>query len=156
MSSEQPISILSAIPNDSLNIIKEFLVETRKPSFLKVSTHCLFDFIVTKYKEGYKVDKVISMKHFESNNNEMTEEKKTERLKKFQKIIDKHFPCYIDTCDDVCEYLYNYYFNNCDEDEEGDTISFRLCGIRSWGDKYNFQTRIKLLIPLIGKIYTKA
>ena len=33
---EQQISILSAIPNDSLNIIKEFLVETRKPSFLKV------------------------------------------------------------------------------------------------------------------------
>ena len=63
-SSNQEKSILSAIPKDITFIIKDFNLEKREQSALKINSGS-DNFYITKYKEGYKIDKTLSNKRFD-------------------------------------------------------------------------------------------
>ena len=156
-------SILSAIPSDSLNIIKDFLVETRKPVPIKFKSDDWMETFVSKYKEGYRIDRIILIKKFERDRNFSNEsdECKSERLKKFQKRIDKKFPVFFDDKDNLIDYLcLLFYVNqheNSDDDDDEEEVIFKMGSI--YGFSYtvkHFRKRIIKFIDLLGNIWTKV
>lgn len=165
MSSEQKKqSILSVIPQDASNIIKEFLVEERQVIPLKINA-CCNNFFFTKYKNGYQINKVLSLVKFEKANIRRTDENKERDINKIQKDIKKHYPVFIDDEDDVIQYMYNMFYDehNPDDDEfdldydQDDTmcVTISISGCKTHCQVRDFKRKFKLYIGMIDKLYKK-
>ena len=157
-------SILTSIPIDATNIIKDFLVETREVEPLKIYSidENFIEFLITKYKEGYKIDKIVSIDKFNKNYNHLTEEQRVKNLTKIQKKIFKHYPVYIDDKNDLITYMYNIFYSefcSCEIDDDDDDdiflVRIKIGGNRSIGCVKSFNRKLNLFIPLIGKVFKK-
>ena len=158
-------SILSAMPSDSLNIIKDFLVEERQSFPLKLKDGFVYNFFITKYKNGYQIKKCISKKRFESSHyNSYNDERKKETLKKLQKKIDKYYPVYIDDKDDLVNYMFQEYYGqqsqedpeDSDYDEENNiVVVVKIGGINSVVTLKSFKVQMSVFVKLLGKVYKK-
>ena len=154
-------SILSAIPIDASNIIKDFLVEERQSFPLKLTDNFLYNCLITKYKNGYQIKKCISKNKFNNNYNSYNDERKKETLKKLQKKIDKYYPVYIDDKDDLVDYMFQEYYGqqsqedheDSDYDEENDIIV--VVRIKSIVKLKSFKVQMSIFVKLLGKVYKK-
>lgn len=164
MSSDNKQSILTSIPQDATNIIKDFLVETREVYPLKLKDGFIYNFLITKYKNGYQIKKCISKKRFESHYNSYNDERKKETLKRFQKKIDKYYPVYIDDKDDLVNYMFQEYYGqqsqedkeDSDYDEENDiTVTIQIGGINSVVTIKSFKVQMSVFVKLLGKVFKK-
>jgi hypothetical protein len=153
-------SILSVIPSDASNIIKDFLVEERQVIPLKINS-CCNNFFFTKYKEGYKIDKVLSLVKFERSYIRRTDENKERDINRIQKDIKKHYPIFIDEEDDVIQHMYNMFYdehNPDDEDydqEDSMCVTISMAGCKTHCYEHEFKRKLKLYIKMIGKVYKK-
>lgn len=163
-SSNQQQSVLSAIPSDVSNIIKSFNLETREivPFRLKFG---IYDFFIIPYKEGYKIDKVVNMKTFnrQFDSPSYSPEQKADKLAMFEKRNTKHYPVYIDSKDDVIDYMYSYFYSdydpNLEEEDDGyDEPPRTHIGIgasKTCVDINYFKDKTRIYMDLLGKVYKK-
>lgn len=161
MSSDGKQSIISAIPKDASNIIKDFLVEKREVCPLKINC-CCNNYFITKYKEGYKIDKVLSLVKFEKENKRMSDENKEKNIDMIQKDIKKYYPIFIDEEDDLIQFFYTLYYdeyNSDDEDYDQENTmctSISIAGCRTHCYEADFKRKLKLYMKLIGKVFGKV
>ena len=151
-------SILSSVPQDAINIIKECLVETREVCPLKL-TVCCVNYFITKYKDGYQVSKVLSLKKFERSNRTDTAEEKEITCNIIQKNIKKHYPIFIDEEDDVINYFYTLYYDEYDDDNDDpdDTccVTISVSSSKTHCNERDFKRKLRLYMKNIGKIFKK-
>ena len=163
-SSIQQQSILSAIPKDVSNIIKEFSLESREIVPIRLK-YCINDWIIIPYKDGYKIDRVVNMKTFNKRFDyaSYSLEQKAEKLAMFEKRNTKHYPVYIDDKDDVIEYMYSYFYSDYDPtlEEEDDGydeppyVHISIGGSKTCLDIKKFQEKMNMYMDLLGKVYKK-
>jgi len=158
---EQKQSLLSSIPKDISNIIKEFNLEKREQCPLKINW-CITNYYITKYKEGYKIDKVLSIKRFKRDRNTDNDEEKEILLNKIQKKNKKYYPIFIDEVDDVIQHMYNLFYNEYNtEDEEADpdntgTTILNISGCITYCNVIDFERKMRLYMKMIGKAYKRS
>lgn len=157
------LSLLSSVPNDSLNIIKDFITETRVPLSLKIKPRHDFIFVVSTYKEGYEINKIVNEKEIRERRVLWSEEEIIIFIKKLQKKYKKHYPIYIDTIDDLVNYFHiefsdnRYYDNYYDHyyDDNSVHITIKIGGLISTSNIYDLKQKLYRFIPFINKVYKK-
>jgi hypothetical protein len=172
MSSDNKRSIISAIPQDASNIIKEFLVENREVVELKLSSpadnyiHDDYYFIITNYKQGYKIDKhyfdiaQLGIGMFTN----LTQEERERLIKEKQQKLDNHFPVYIDTEKDLIEYMFINYILDLETDDDDDEddyedefpIYIELGALKTSSSFRKFRKTLSHYIKMLGKVYKKV
>ena len=165
-SSNQEKSILSAIPKDITFIIKDFNLEKREQSALKINSGS-DNFYITKYKEGYKIDKTLSIKRFDEKIVilNLTEEEKQSIITRINKEIKKNFPIFLDDVDDVIQYMYTQFYDEYDylEDDEDSSqahdsqrTTLHMSGCMTHCNVIDFERKLTLYMKSVGKVYKKT
>jgi len=160
------LSLLSSIPNDASNIIKDFIVETRISLPLKIKPRHDCYFVVSKYKEGYEINKIVNEKELRGRRLLWSEEEITICIEKLQKKYKKHYPVYIDNNDDLVNYIHtefsddlyyddNYYDNNYAYDEPTHRITIKVGGLKCTSNIYDLKQILYRFVPFINKVYKK-
>jgi hypothetical protein len=153
-------SILSLIPQDTSNIIKDFLVEERQVIPLKINSYCA-NYYITNYKGGYKIDKRLSLVKFEKDNKTTSQERKEQIINKIQKSIKRKYPIFLDEEENIIQYFYNMFYDEYNTDDEDDNpeetncVSISVSGCKTFCCVRDFERKIKLYIGMIGKVYKK-
>jgi hypothetical protein len=154
------LSLLSCIPNDASNIIKDFIVETRLSLPLKIKPRHDFYFIVSNYKEGYQVNKIVNEKQIRNGHFIWTSDEKEIYITDYKNYYKKKYPVYIDDKDDLVNYLYIHFFNEyySDDDYDDDSISVtvKIGDLNCPTNINTFKKTMFRFIPLIGKVYKKT
>ena len=159
MTSTTEQSLLSAIPNDVFNIIKEFNLETREVLDLKILVDEEYS-IVSVYKEGYKITKYVNEKKVRKRVNHWDTDKIDRHIKKLQIKMDKHYPVYVDNIDTLIHYIYTDYYSEYSDDSDDESeppyTILKIGGMKSIiSEIEDFSRKIKLFINLIVKVYKK-
>ena len=160
------LSLLSCIPNDASNIIKDFIVETRLSLCLKIKPIHDCYFVVSKYKEGYEINKLVNEKELRKRRPLWSEQEITICIEKLQKKYKKHYPVYIDSNDDLVNYIHtefsdnryyddNYYDNNYVYDDNSHHITLKIGGLKSASNIYDLKQILYRFVPFINKVYKK-
>ena len=153
------LSLLSCIPNDASNIIKDFIVESRTPLLLKVKTQDYY-FVVSNYKEGYQVNKIVNEKKIRHGHFTLTRDEKETYIDEHKKYYNKKYPIYIDNKDDLINYLYIHFFNEYYSDDEYDydgvSVIVKIGDLNCPTNVNTFKKNMFRFIPLIGKVYKKT
>jgi hypothetical protein len=154
------LSLLSSIPNDASNIIKDFIVETRTPLCLKIKPIHDFYFVVSNYKEGYQVNKIVNEKQIRNGHFIWTSDEKEIYITDYKKYYKKKYPIYIDDKDHLVNYLYIHFFSEyySDDDYDDDSISVmvKIGDLNCPTNINTFKKTMFRFIPLIGKVYKKT
>jgi hypothetical protein len=154
-------SLLSSIPTEISNIIKEFNLETRVVVPLKISW-CCNNFYIIKYKEGYKIDRTLSVKRFKRDRHTSGDEETERRINRINKDNKKYYPIFIDEVDDVIQHMYNLFYDTYDPDGDDDdpddtpTAILNISGCKSFCNASNFERILKLYMKMVGKVYKKV
>lgn len=157
MSKSNQLSILSLIPEDSMNIIKTFLIEGRKPApiTLRFSTRKLKHKIVrNNSKDCYVITEEIS-------NGQLKRMEDNEEKKRFIEVntrrINKYYPVYIDTADELIDYFNLIFCPDDDDDyEDYEDIIIKMTAIQRCICQSNFTSIFTKFINLMGGVYIKS